>query len=238
MAKKIVIASGKGGVGKSTVTTGLGKALSAMGKKVLLVDCDTLRSLDVLLGADETLVYDWGDVMLGRCNVNEAIFNCDGLALMTCPKTYKGVSLNNMKLLVKMLETSFDYILFDSPAGIDIGFILASYVADRGIVVSTPDSICVRSACTAADEMAKYSVNDIRLIINRANKKDIKKKKMLNIDSVIDLTQVQLLGFVPEDEKLRYAAMSGEVYKKGQVSYKAFNNIALRIEGKNVPLGI
>ena len=238
MAKKIVIASGKGGVGKSTVTVGLGMALTQLGKKVLLIDCDTLSSLDILTGAAEKIVYDWGDVMLGRCKAQEAIYSAMGMSLMTCPKTYKGVSLKNMALLIKLVENDYDYILLDSPAGIEIGFILASFVADRGLVVSTPDSVCVRSVCTTADEMSKYNVKDIRLIINRADKKNIKKNLMLNIDSVIDMTQVQLIGLVPEDEKIRHSSMKGTIYKKGQISYDAFNNIAARIEGKNIPLEV
>lgn len=238
MAKKIVIASGKGGVGKTSVTVCLGKSLAQSGKKVLLIDCDTLRSIDILLGADERIVYNWGDVIRERCEIGDAIYNVGELDIMTCPKDYIGVSIKSMKELVKKLDSLYDYILLDSPAGVEMGFIAASYVADKGLVVSTADPVCVRSVCQTADEMRKYKIENIRLIINRAVRSDIRRNKMLNIDKVIDLTQVQLIGVVPEDENIRHASMGTEIYSKENISYKAFNNIARRIDGYYVPLNI
>lgn len=238
MAKKIVIASGKGGVGKTSVAIGVGKALCARGKSVLLVDCDTLRSIDILLGADEKVVYNWGDVINARCELHDAIYKTEDVSFMTCPRDYMGVSIKNVKQLMKELDGEFDYILLDSPAGVEMGFIVSSYVADRGIVVSTPDPVCVRSACQAADEMRKYATDNIRLVINRAVRADIRKNKMLNIDKVIDLTEVQLIGVIPEDDAIRHACMSGSIYSSEQISYKAFNNIASRIDGEYVALDI
>ena len=109
-------------------------------------------------------------------------------------------------------------------------------MADRGLVVSTPDLVCVRSACIAARQMAKLSVTDVRLIINRVKKKDVVKGRLLNVDSVIDSTEIQLIGVVPEDAKIRLGSMGQGIYKKGQASYKSFCNIAARIEGETVPL--
>lgn len=236
MAKKIVVASGKGGVGKSSVTVGLAKALAKNGSKVLIIDCDVLCSIDMLLGAGETIVYNWGDVILNRCSAFEAVYKVDDISMMTCPKNYSGVSLTSMKKLVSSLDGSFDYIFLDSPAGLDLGFIAASSVSDRGIVISTPDPICVRSACKAGEEMRKYGISDVRLIINRVVKSELRRKKILDIDSVIDKTEVQLIGIVPEDSKILHCGMGGSIYKKGQASFKAFNNIASRIEGKNINL--
>ena len=88
MARKIVFASGKGGVGKTTLTVAVGKALAERGQKVLLVDFDDLRGIDLLVGASEAVVYDWGDVLLGRCSVEEAIYKADGLSVMSCPRKY------------------------------------------------------------------------------------------------------------------------------------------------------
>lgn len=238
MAKKIVIASGKGGVGKTSITICLGKALSQLGKKVLLIDCDTLRSIDILLGADETIVYNWGDVIRNSCTVEDALYKTGELDLMSCPKDYMGVNIKNMKELIFKIDGLYDYILLDSPAGLEMGFIVASYVADRGIVVSTADPVCVRSAFKAANEMRKYKVDNIRLIINRAVRSDIRKNKMLNIDKVIDLTEVQLIGVVPEDDAIRHASMGSQIYSKDNLSYKAFNNIAKRIDGQYVELYI
>lgn len=236
MAKKIVVASGKGGVGKSSLTVGLAGALAEKGNRVLIIDCDLLCSIDIMLGAGESIVYNWGDVILERCSTQDAIYNAGKVSMMTCPKSYEGVTNEKMKQLVSSLDEKFDYIFLDSPAGIDMGFCFASCTADRGLVVSTPDPVCVRSACTAADEMRKFGVTNVRLIINRVIKSELRRKKILDIDSVIDRTEVQLIGIVPEDGKILHSAMGGSIYKKGQASYKAFNNIASRLEGKYVLL--
>lgn len=236
MARKIVFASGKGGVGKTTLTVAVGKALAERGQKVLLVDFDDLRGIDLLVGASEAVVYDWGDVLLGRCSVEEAIYKADGLSVMSCPRKYGEATPKKVRELIGSLDKRFDYILFDAPAGIGRGMQLAAAAADKGVLVATPDYVCVRGAFTAADELAECGVGEVRMIINRAVKKAIRQKKMLNIDAVIDSTAVQLLGIVPEDPYLRFGAMGVSVYKKGQASYNAIKNIAKRLCGENVQL--
>lgn len=236
MAKKIAIASGKGGVGKSSLTVGIGKALAARDKKVLLIDCDCLKSIDLLTGITEFLLYNWGDVIKERCESENALYSAGDVSVITCPDTYEDITAEQMKSLIKKYENDFDYILLDSPAGIDRGLTLACSVADRGLVVSTPDLVCVRSACIAAREMAKQGIGDTRLVINRVKKRDVTKGRLLNVDSVIDSTEIQLIGVVPEDAKIRLGSMGQGIYKKGQVSYKAFQNIAARLEGISVPL--
>ena len=237
MARKIVVASGKGGVGKTTLTVGLAKALTALGNRVLIIDCDRLRSVDLLVGVTENLVYDFGDVILGNCEPEQAIYEKKGLGVVSCPTDYEGIDEEKMKALAEHYDCDYNFILFDAPAGIDRGLTLACAAADNGIVVSTPDLVCVRSACTAAREMEKMGVAESRLIINRAQKKDITKGRLLNVDKVIDSTQVQLIGVVPEDEKLRLGSMGGEIYKRRQTSYSAFTNIAKRICGQYIELG-
>ncbi len=236
MAKKIVIASGKGGVGKSSLTVGIGKALAARGKKVLLIDCDCLKSIDLLTGITEFLLYNWGDVIKERCESKNAVYETEDVFVMTCPDSYDDITAEQMKKLVSEYEDEYDYIILDSPAGIDRGLSLACSVAQRGLVISTPDLVCVRSACIAAREMEKQGVEDTRLVINRVKKKDVTKGRLLNVDSVIDSTEIQLIGVVPEDAKIRLGSMGKEIYKKGQISFKAFCNIAARLEGESVPL--
>lgn len=238
MAQKIVIASGKGGVGKTTVCVGIGKALAALGKRVLLIDCDCLRSLDLLTGVTERMVYNFGDVIFGRCDSEQAVYESEGISVVTCPGSYDNISDYSMKWLVGKYEEKFDYILLDAPAGIDRGLHLAMTTADRAIVVSTPDLVCVRSAAVAGRELEGYGIRDIRLIINRVSKKDIVKGRLLNFDAVIDSVQIQLVGIVPEDSKLRLGSMGRAVYKKGQASYKAFSNIAKRIVGRHAALKV
>lgn len=238
MAQKIVIASGKGGVGKTSLCVGIGKALSTLGKRVLLIDCDCLRSLDLLTGVTEQMVYNFGDVIFGRCSSEEALYENEGLSVITCPESYDNISDYSMKWLMSKYENDFDYILLDAPAGIERGLHMALSVADRAIVISTPDLVCVRSACTAGREIEKAGVKDIRLVINRVSKKDIIRGRLMNFDSVIDATQIQLIGIVPEDPKIRLGAMGKNVYKKGQVSYKALTNIAKRIGGQTAVLKV
>ncbi len=238
MAQKIVIASGKGGVGKTSLCVGFGKALSALGKRVLLIDCDCLRSLDVLTGVTEKMVYNFGDVIFQRCSADEAVYENEGLSVITCPDDYDNISDFSMKWLVGKYEKDFDYILLDAPAGIDRGLHIALSVADRAIVISTPDLVCVRSACIAGKEIEKAGIKNIRLVINRVSKRDVVRGRLLNFDSVIDATQIQLIGIVPEDPKIRLGAMGRNVYRKGQVSYKALSNIARRIAGQTAVLKV
>ena len=238
MAKRIVVASGKGGVGKSTFTVGLAKALTALGNRVLIIDCDRLRSIDLFLGVTSELVYDFGDVIKGNCEPETAIYESGSIGVVSCPLSYEGIDADKMRKLAEDYDCDYNYILFDAPAGIDTGLVLASAAAESAIVVSTPDLVCVRSACTAAREMEKLGVGQCRLVINRAHKKDITKGRLLNIDKVIDSTQVQLIGVVPEDSKLRLGSMGGAIYKRGQESYTAFSNIAKRICGQYVALSV
>lgn len=238
MAQKIVIASGKGGVGKTSLCVGIGKALSSLGMRVLLIDCDCLRSLDVLTGVTQQMVYNFADVIFGRCSAEAALYENDGLSVITCPESYDNISDYSMKWLVGKYEKDFDYILLDAPAGIERGLHMALSVADRAIVISTPDLVCVRSACIAGREIEKAGVKNIRLVINRVSKKDIIRGRLLNIDSVIDATQIQLIGIVPEDPKIRLGSMGREIYKKGQISYKALSNISKRIVGQTAVLKV
>lgn len=237
MAEKILIASGKGGVGKTSLTVGFGKALHAMGYKVLLIDCDCLRSIDLLVGVTEKIVYDWGDV-IGGADPEYALYDAGDVSVLTCPESYGDADEKDMKELLSKYDESFDYILIDAPAGIDRGLTLAAAGADRAIVISTPDLVCVRSACIAARKITGMEIEDVRLVINRVMRKDIIKGRLLNIDSVIDSTEIQLIGVVPEDAKIRFGAMGMSIYKENQISFVSINNIAARITGEYIPLDI
>lgn len=237
MAEKILIASGKGGVGKTSLSVGFGKALSALGYKVLLIDCDCLRSIDLLVGVTERIVYDWGDVIAGA-DAEDALYDAGDVSVLTCPEDYGDITERDMKKLLGKYDGSFDYILIDAPAGVDRGLSLSAAAADRAIVVSTPDLVCVRSACIAARKIGRMGIEDVRLVINRVSRKDIVRGRFLNIDSVIDGVEVQLIGVVPEDAKIKLGSMGMNIYKENQISYDALTNIAMRITGENVPLDI
>ncbi len=236
MAEKILIASGKGGVGKTSLCVGIGRALSTMGKRVLIIDCDSLGSVDIYTGITRKLVYNWGDVIKGSCDVSEAVYRAGDVAVLACPGDYSGVTTEKMKELVSFFDDGFDCILLDSPAGTGWGFRLAAAVADRAIVVSTPDTVCVRSVAAAAGALREMGMADVRLVVNRVNRKEIVKGMLLNIDSVIDSVQVQLIGIVPEDPKLRMGAMGEGIYRPKQDCFVPITNIARRICGEEVPL--
>ena len=236
MAKRIAIASGKGGVGKTTVAVALGKALAAAGKKVLLVDFDNLRSIDLMLGAAQNVVFDWGDAVKGRCAARDAVLQAGDVAFMACPPDYSGMTKTDVRRLVRELEGEYDFLLFDAPAGIGVGLQLACAAAQRGLVVATPDLVCVRAACRAAQQIESFGVQSCRLVINRAVYRDIRRKKLLNIDDVIDETGVQLIAMIPEDKKLRHAAVNGRFFAPRNLSYEPLRRLAQRIQGKQVPL--
>ncbi len=237
MAEIILVSSGKGGSGKSSFTAGVSRALAAYGKKVLAVDCDVgLRSLDLLFGVSDKVVFDWGDILLDRCTAEQAIVS-GSVDLLAAPPRFNGAfTPKAMAEMIKSLKSDYDYIFIDSPAGIDRGFEIAAAGAERAVVVSTPDSVCVRSCGRAFDELDKLGISDVKLIINMFEVKPVCKHRLLNIDQCIDETGVQLLGIVPRDPKLGYCSVTGVIPGEFSPSTLAFSRIAKRITGKRVPL--
>ncbi|MBQ2774894.1 MAG: P-loop NTPase [Clostridia bacterium] len=238
MAEKIIIASGKGGVGKSSLTAGLSRALCAMGNDVLMVDMDIgLRSLDLIFGVERNTVFDWGNVIDSECDVDRAIMQTDGPDLITAPMNFSdSFTPEAMKAFVDEIEEDYDYIFFDAPAGLSTGFELSCAVADRGIVVSTPDEVCVRSVNLTASCIRRFGIDDVRLVINRFAEKAVRRGKLLNIDDVIDATCVRLMGIVPEDPTVAHCAVRGTALPASSQANKAFLRVAYRICGIEVPL--
>lgn len=237
MAEIIIVASGKGGSGKSSFVTGVGRALANLGKKVLAIDCDIgLRSLDLLFGVSENVVFDWGDLLLERCSAEQAIIKSD-IDLLTAPRSFcDDFTTEAVAKLFKSFSEKYDYILLDSPAGIDRGFQLAAAGADKAVVVTTPDSVCVRSCSRAFDELRRIGIEEARLVINMFEVKPVCKKKLLNIDQCIDETGVQLLGIVPRDINVGFASVIGSAPGEFSPSTLAYSRIAKRITGKRIPL--
>ena len=238
MAQKIMIASGKGGVGKSSLTAGLGRALTELGKKVLVLDMDIgLRSLDLIFGVQQDMLFDWGDIVDNGCDIDRATVRTDGPSLITAPM-HIDTSFTDEKLkkLSALLSESYDYIIFDAPAGLSVGFSLACAAADRAIVVSTMDEVCVRSVNLTASMIRRSGIEDVRLVINRFDEKAVIKGKLLNIDDVIDATCVRLIGVVPEDNTVSHCAVRGENLPYKCEARQAFLRIAKRVDGENVPL--
>lgn len=240
MAKKIILASGKGGVGKSSLTAGLATALCNMGLNTLVIDFDIgMGCLDLILASDDTGIFNWGDVVDGNCDPMTALRSTIGPKLLVAP-TYFSDSFTEeaLKKVIDIYDKEFDYILFDAPAGVSGGFSLAAACADEGIIVSTADDVCVRVGHYAADKLFQAGIDRVRLIINRFNKRKTIQGHYLNIDEVIDATYLQLLGVVPEDIKLSYCSVSGMQNLENSKAKNAFQRIAKRLEGINVSLEV
>lgn len=238
MARKIILASGKGGVGKSSLTAGIAIELCNMGQNVLVIDFDIgMGCLDLILASDDTGIFNWGDVVKGSCEPMQAIRSTVGPSLLTAPTRfdcdYTGDSVRDM---IAEYDDFFDYILMDAPAGVSGGFLLAAACADEGIIVSTADEVCVRVGAFAGEKLSELGVTDIRLIINRFNKKLTSQGHYLNIDEVIDATVLQLIGVVPEDKKISYCSVVGMTTLDSSKAKEAFKRIAMRLEGFNVNL--
>lgn len=240
--KIVLVASGKGGAGKSTFAVNCGAALALRGKKVLLIDSDAgLRSLDLMLAVSGRVIYDLGDVLIGRCEPARAIVTTDfhNLDICAAPQTCLSEMSDSAVIskLYKGLSLYYDYVIVDSPAGIGPSVTAPAYAADLAIVITNNDAVCIRDAESTAQTLRGFGISEIRLVINRVDVKLIRKKVMPDLDTVIDGAAVQLLGVVPEDKRVITAVTAGKpvvVLRRGAAA--AFCNIAARIDGEDVPL--
>lgn len=244
MGEVIVITSGKGGVGKTTTTANVGTALSLLNKKVLLIDTDIgLRNLDVVLGLENRIVYDIVDVVEGTCRPQQAMIKdkrFENLYLIPAAQTRDKTAVNpeQMKTLCDELKKEFDYVIMDCPAGIEQGFKNAVAGAERAIVVTTPEVSAVRDADRIIGLLEANEVHNIRLIINRLRIDMVKKGDMMNVDDILDILAIALLGVVPDDEGIITSTNRGEpaVTDDKSLAGRAYRNIAERIMGKEVPV--
>ncbi|MGM9988639.1 MAG: septum site-determining protein MinD [Bacillaceae bacterium] len=244
MGEAIVITSGKGGVGKTTTTANLGTSLALLGKKVCLVDTDIgLRNLDVVMGLENRIVYDLVDVVEGRCKPHQALikdkrFDCLYLlpAAQTSDKT--AVKPEQMRVLINELKQEYDYILIDCPAGIEQGYKNAVAGAEHAIVVTTPEVSSVRDADRIIGLLEKESLTPPRLVINRIRPHMMKNGDMLDVDEIVSLLGIDLIGIVQDDDGVIKASNSGlpVALTPNSKASLAYRNIARRILGEAVPL--
>ena len=242
MSKVIVLASGKGGTGKSTVSVGLAVALVKLNKKVLLVDCDSgMRGVDLMLGVEKELVYDVSDAVGGGCDKSAAIYvtqNVYGLYMMPAALSADDeVSPSVLKELIDDIKGDYDYILIDSPAGTGSGFEAAAAAADAALIVINPEPTSVRGCLNIRRKLTEMGIEDTRLVINRFWPERFCKMGIYkDLDSLIDTAQTQLIAIIPEDLQIAAIAQRGETGQKSAPSMEAFKNLAARLEGENVPL--
>jgi septum site-determining protein MinD len=240
-ARVITITSGKGGVGKTTTTANLAVALAGEGKKVVCIDADIgLRNLDLILGLENRIVHDIVDVVEGRCQLRQAMIRHKQVpdlwlvpAAQTRDKT--AVSPTQMMEIVKELRPDFNFILIDSPAGIERGFRNAIAPADEVLVVTNPEVSAVRDADRIIGLLeADDRKLPVRLVINRVKPDMVRRGEMLSPEDVIDILSIQLIGIVPDDEDVLIAGNRGTPDPDSKAG-QAFERIALRLMGENVP---
>lgn len=243
MGKVIVITSGKGGVGKTTSTANLGAALAMQNKKTLLIDTDIgLRNLDVVIGLENRIVYDLVDVIEGKCQTKQAIIKDkrnENLHLLPAAQSRdkNAVTPEQMKELIESLKNEYDYILVDCPAGIEQGFKNAIAAAEEAFVVATPEVSAVKDADRIIGLLASNGIEKPRLIINRLKMNMVKDGNMLSIEDVQEVLGIEPIGIVPDDENIVISTNKGEplVYKGDSLAAKAYNNIAQRVLGRDIP---
>ncbi|MCI5649080.1 MAG: septum site-determining protein MinD [Fusicatenibacter sp.] len=243
MSEVIVITSGKGGVGKTTTAANIGIGLAALGKRVVMVDTDIgLRNLDVVLGLENRIVYNLVDVIEGNCRIKQALIRdkrYETLFLLPSAQTRDKTSVTpeQMTKLCEELETQFEYILLDCPAGIEQGFANAIAGARKAIVVTTPEVSAIRDADRIIGLLEAHDLRDISLVINKIRPDMVRRGEMMSVEDVSEILAVPLLGIIPDDEHVVIATNQGEaIVGNTSLAGKAFSNISRRICGEEIPL--
>lgn len=243
-AKVVTITSGKGGVGKTTITANLGAALAFQGQKVVCIDADIgLRNLDVVLGLENRIVYDLVDVVEGRCRLRQAMIRdkrISNLFLIPAAQTRDktAVSPSDMVRLCDELRNDHDWIIIDSPAGIERGFRNAIAPADQVYVVTNPEVSAVRDADRIIGLVEAEEKGPPHLIINRINPEMIRKGDMISTEDIVELLAIDVIGIIPEDGDVLVGTNRGmPVSLDGKSKAgEAFRNISRRMVGEKVPL--
>lgn len=242
-AKAATVTSGKGGVGKTTATANIGVAMASAGQRVVCIDGDIgLRNLDVVMGLENRIVYDLVDVVEGRCKLKQALIRDKRLndlylipAAQTRDKT--AVSPKDMIKLVNDLRPEFDWVLIDSPAGIERGFRNAIAPADVVLIITNPEVSAVRDADRIIGLVEAEEKGPPRLIVNRVKPEMVRRGDMLGTEDILDVLAIDLIGIVPEDETVVVASNQGvpAVLDSRSRAGRAFRDIARRLNGEDVP---
>jgi septum site-determining protein MinD len=240
-ARTLTITSGKGGVGKTTVTANLSVAFVNLGKRVVCIDADIgLRNLDLILGVENRIRHDLVDVVEGRCTLRDALIRHKQMPnLYVIPAAQNrdktAVSPSQMATITRELRPEFDFIIIDCPAGIERGFRNAVAPADEALIVTNPEVSAVRDADRVIGLLEEINPRaKASLIINRVKQEMIRRREMLSPGDITDILSIQLAGIVPEDEDILIAGNKGQPDPNSRAG-QAFRNIARRLLGENVP---
>ena len=244
MGELIAILSGKGGTGKTSVCAGVATALAELGERVLCIDCDVgLRNLDISLGLADSGALSFLDLCSGDYSIDQVAAHPEypSLFFLTAPITCSIDSIDQkaFSAMLQSVRSRFDYIFLDAPAGIDAGFRLAAQRADRVILVTGADPAAVRDASRTGDLLYSMGKQNVRLIINRVNRRMISSMS-ITMDDVMDDTGLPLLGLVPDDHSVTLSAALNQPLLLGARggAARACRAIAKRIQGQPVPLSI
>ena len=245
MARVIVITSGKGGVGKTTTTSNIGMSLARLGHSTLLMDADVgLRNLDLLLGLENRIIYTGSDILNETCRFEQAIIKDkrqSKLAFfpLSSNRAEVEVTSQDIKKLIKLVEADYEYILIDSPAGIDNGFQTAIECANEAIIIVTPEVPSIRDADRVIGILMSKGIEKLNLIINRIRPNMVRTDDMMSIEDVTNILGIDLLGVIPDSEKIIISSNRGEpivLEDRNCLPGVAFETTARRLNGEDVSL--
>ena len=243
MGKMIIVASGKGGTGKTTFTSQVGARLAEMGCLTVLVDADAgFRNLDIALGLESSVVYDYSDYINGTKDIDEVLVKSgqsENLYFIAAPQSAATTEFDSERVgeFWECLKSRFDFVLADAPAGMGDGFVFAAEYADEAVIVSLAEASSLRDADRVIEELENSGVEEIRLVLNRIRADLIEKKVLMNVDDCIDVLSIPILGIVPEDVDVAASVTSGKaVAVRDGGAGGAFYNIAKRLMGEYVPM--
>lgn len=238
MARKIVVTSGKGGVGKTTIVANLGYTLAKFGYKTLLVDMDFgLNNLDLLLGVENKIVYDLIDVIEGRCKPSQAIiedFFESNLFVMPTSHSFCMVKFGAVALskIIESVEKDFDFVLIDCPAGIDGGFRRAVECADEYLVITTPHLSAVRDAVKVINNLKSIRNESLNVLINRVRGDLIVSGDSLSVEAISECLNGKIIGTIPDDDEV-----PRQIYWGGKMNEDSGFGRSIYMTGKNIISG-
>ncbi|MGI4813510.1 MAG: septum site-determining protein MinD [Janthinobacterium lividum] len=253
MAKIIVVTSGKGGVGKTTTSASFASGLALRGHKTAVIDFDVgLRNLDLIMGCERRVVYDLINVIHGEANLNQALIKdkkCENLFILPASQTRDKDALTHegVEKIINDLQTmGFEYIVCDSPAGIESGALLAMYFADEALIVTNPEVSSVRDSdrilgiLSSKTRRAIESKDPIKehLLITRYNPRRVSDGEMLSLTDIQEILRIELIGVVPESESVLQASNQGlpAVHIEGSDVSEAYKDIVARFLGEDKPM--
>nr|WP_297354044.1 septum site-determining protein MinD [uncultured Caldimonas sp.] len=253
MAKIIVVTSGKGGVGKTTTSASFASGLALRGHKTAVIDFDVgLRNLDLIMGCERRVVYDLINVINNEANLNQALIkdkHCENLFVLPASQTRDKEALTKEgveKVLIDLTEMGFEYIVCDSPAGIETGAMLAMHFADEALIVTNPEVSSVRDSDRILGMLGSKTKRAIdgrepikeHLLITRYNPSRVQDGQMLSLEDIQEILRIELIGVIPESETVLQASNQGipAIHLKGTDVAEAYQDVIGRFLGEDRPM--